>query len=223
MRTAAALRWMSLGLAAVAAACMQIDDIVQGECGNTVIDANEDCDTHDDHGMRCYPAGTEGKGCRYDCSGEKCTGGYACGADGICRAALGTFEPAFAEDEEAELLHVADFDGDGQLDICAVTADRESFVHYLGPDLRSEQTLRLPIGQLTRPATGSLTLADPANSADLALRGGPGGEASASCADVRIGRSHPPSTRRCRSRWRTRWPSPWTRMWIGTATSRCRW
>src|ERR671931_20771 len=106
MRTGPALRSiahftaraaLAAALAMGLAACMDIGEIPAGLCGNAIIDAaaGEDCDSHPNGGMPCGAVGSA-HACRYDCSADPgaCAPGWGCGADGICRAASGTFTQA---------------------------------------------------------------------------------------------------------------------------------
>jgi hypothetical protein len=102
-------------------ACAELPDIEQNTCGNSIVEAGEDCDSFTASGLSCRAAGGAGE-CRWDCTaGEDgarpaCPDGWGCGADGICRAHTGAFAQA-GEPIAALALDGADFDGDGRLDL----------------------------------------------------------------------------------------------------------
>lgn len=154
-RTFAALAAFSIALVA----CATLPDIPAGQCGNGVIEAGEDCDTlGDPGGAACLGPGADGA-CHFDCQSAPCPAGYGCGADGICRAASGTFtSERVTLDEGATTLQVADFDGDGADDL-VTTGTRGISVRYFDGalGLAKSTTLDLP---LVVPGIGQLTDGD---------------------------------------------------------------
>ena len=112
-----------LAAAMAPGACLTLDSIEGGTCGNAIIDQGEDCDSFDLASgaklVRCLPPGGP-RECRFDCTpvggveGD-CPDGWVCSPDDyICHAASGTFEDTQVDiPAGAQLLLTGDFDGDG--------------------------------------------------------------------------------------------------------------
>jgi hypothetical protein len=112
------------GLLALAllAACADLPDVDPDECGNLVIDAEEDCDGFADLGENtvCGEPDSENE-CFFVCddAGAECPDGWGCGGDGRCRRASGGFAEApgspwrFAVTD----FEIGDVDGDGNEDL----------------------------------------------------------------------------------------------------------
>ncbi|MFO0660298.1 MAG: VCBS repeat-containing protein [Polyangiaceae bacterium] len=120
------LGWVLL-LAPSVIGCANLPDVAAGICGNGIVEAGEDCDSHDVGSTRCRGA-SESFPCRLDCSTSAsgvtstCPTGYGCGTDSVCRAPTGSFESTGTTIEGgAEKLLSGDFDGDGRADILAET------------------------------------------------------------------------------------------------------
>lgn len=147
--------------------CRDLQHIELDACGNGIVEADEDCDTHGRDGMACGAPGGE-RPCRFDCSGgdeAPCKAGWICGADAVCRELDGTFDELGVVPATPNLgrLWIEDFDDDGQNDVLGVgPAGIE--VHYLGADL-DQQVVTFPVGD-ARPAIGHLT---PDSLPDIAL------------------------------------------------------
>lgn len=115
--------WLALfPILVVIAACATLPEVRSGTCGNGAVEPGEDCDTFVPSGMRCRPA-SEVAACRYACasgtSAPSCPAGWGCGSDGVCRRPAGTFRVASRVEQSADRIELADFDGDGVLDVLA--------------------------------------------------------------------------------------------------------
>jgi hypothetical protein len=150
--------------------CATIDPIVDGQCGNKVIEpsAGEDCDRYPSLGMACYDPG-EANQCRFACDAVAltgCTSGYSCGIDGVCRAPSGRFNVAFSFDEDAAALVARDFDSDEIPDLLVRTSD-DLVLAFLGAQLGLELSIKLPsfgapaIGRLNEDALLDVAFATP--------------------------------------------------------------
>ncbi|HWA72579.1 MAG TPA: VCBS repeat-containing protein [Polyangiaceae bacterium] len=120
-------RLLALALLPGIEACAVLPDIPEGECGNAVIEAKEDCDTFaPGPNTLCRPPGSIGE-CRIDCSVQsdgarrECPATWGCSADAICRPLTGNFESRsdVALGNGAALM-AADFDGDGRSDVVSM-------------------------------------------------------------------------------------------------------
>lgn len=142
------------GAAVLAASCKDLGDFTLGVCGNSVLEAGEDCEptdkTSNPESAFCAPKGDVDE-CRYVCrpiSGDPtkrgaCPANEACGVDGVCRAAGTTFtlggQPVSAN---AQTLHVADFDGDGRSDVLVSKGDNTVDMYFAtGRDLGAPTAL----------------------------------------------------------------------------------
>jgi hypothetical protein len=140
--------------------CANLDPIALGECGNGVIDPGEDCDSFDRLDMTCRPPGGR-DACRFDCSdSNRCTAGYACGQDALCRAPSGRFEYQATLSDPAKFIVAADFDANGEVDLLAGD-DTGTVVSYQAGNFDELDTIDLSIdaastlisgGQLTEDA-----------------------------------------------------------------------
>lgn len=108
--------------------CADLPPIERGLCGNGVVepDQGEDCDTLAAEGLACGAPEDGSAACRFTCAeaGISCPSGWACGGDGLCRHASGTFESRVYGGRflgEVEHLSSGDFDDDGQTDLFALT------------------------------------------------------------------------------------------------------
>lgn len=165
------LNLQALGLAALLAplsGCANLDPIALGQCGNGVIDPGEDCDSFDRLEMTCRPAGGQ-NACRFDCSDQnRCTAGYACGLDDLCRAPSGRFEYRATLSDPAKFIIAQDFDANGEVDLLAGD-DTGTVVSYQAGDFKELDTIDLSIdsattlingGQLTEDAMADVTYSD---------------------------------------------------------------
>lgn len=154
-------------------ACAELPAIERGECGNALVEkSTEDCDTFAlEPGTYCRPAGVE-NACRYDCLTDKagaahvCPRGWACGDDGLCRVAKGTFallgNPV---EEDAQRFDLGDFDGDGRKDVLALGSSGQR-AHFFDSTGLLARTIEIPGAPFTH-ATGSFTGGD--TRADLVI------------------------------------------------------
>jgi hypothetical protein len=111
------------GVFAVVSACTPPDPIVLGTCGNSIveIEAGEQCDDFPtDGGFLCFGADAGARACHIACGdGGACPSGFGCGVDGVCRNPSSPPKLVFASATQADVreLALADFDGDGRLDV----------------------------------------------------------------------------------------------------------
>lgn len=163
----------ALLLALVGPACAELPAIDRGECGNALVEkSSEDCDTFAaEPGTYCRPAGSE-NACRYDCATDKkgtehaCPSGWACGDDGLCRVAKGSFSALGSPvEEDAQRFDLADFDGDGRQDVLALGGSGQR-VHFFDSAGLLAKTFDIPGAPFTH-ATGSFTGGD--TRADLVI------------------------------------------------------
>lgn len=119
------MRWV--GPALLALACSPLPELPVEQCGNGVIEANESCDLFiprslRDRPLRCGAANEGALACRLVCdptqNGADCPLGWQCGQDQICRHADWSLAARVSETPlRASTIGVADFDGDGWLDV----------------------------------------------------------------------------------------------------------
>jgi hypothetical protein len=163
------VRRTALGLLAVAlAACLDLQPITAGTCGNSIIDPGEDCDgamPDDRHfagagGHAVCGAAGSARACRFDCSrGVACPETYHCGADGICRQPSGQFGRFSVIPASPAYVHTGDFDGDGRDDLLTMDGDTGLIsVHFFERDGVLSRTFTTPsdgalpaIGQISAP------------------------------------------------------------------------
>lgn len=143
--------------------CKDLPTITAGTCGNGFVepDANEDCEPGGAGRPACRAPGQPGE-CHYDCSADptSCPSGFACGTDGICRAPSGTLtvlgSPSeISGDERTFDVSLADFDGDGILDL-RVSNSSDIRILY-GESGRAPSPGTTIPNNGTRSATGKLT------------------------------------------------------------------
>jgi FG-GAP-like repeat len=153
----------SLGVCLLVAACTSLPDIPRNTCGNHVLEAGEDCDTNviGPDKTVCRGPGPVGP-CRFDCTSASdgtrapCPTGWACGNDGICRAAKGEFSPLAAQiPSDAVQVGLADYDGDGLQDVREVS-NSDIRVRYGDPAGNLAETF-LVSAPNSHPAAGVLT------------------------------------------------------------------
>lgn len=152
----------ALLLLALAPACAPLETLVEGDCGNGVIDTfqegaitqGEDCDGLAIDGFECRAPG-EAWECSFSCKADgSCPTGYGCGTDGVCRKATGVFEQTpFANlASQAQELYAGDFDADGISDIVGIEPGRVRI--NFGSNTGSVEQAFLPA--LGRPTIGRL-------------------------------------------------------------------
>ncbi len=148
----------AFALLAGLAGCSTFPVIEDNECGNAVLEANEDCDGFPDPatpGSVCRGRGVIGA-CRFDCTlrsdNERgvCPDNMGCASDGTCRRATGGFErPALISTELSAWVSAADFDGDGRADVISSESEDQLqqarfHIHYFDRDTRLVETRAFP-------------------------------------------------------------------------------
>jgi hypothetical protein len=118
--------WTFFAAGALAlAGCSDLKDIPTGECGNKVLEAEEDCDGFADPALGdntlCGDA-ESANACFYVCddaSDAACPTGWGCGGDGRCRLAAGEVERAPGSPWRFKVREfgIGDVDGDGNADL----------------------------------------------------------------------------------------------------------
>jgi hypothetical protein len=142
--------------------CTSFPSIEADECGNGVLERDEDCDTFVNKlGTMCRGPGVVGA-CHYDCTAGAdetrpiCPDGMGCSSDGICREATGQFDAAkLLSSDLSSWVSAADFDGDGHMDVISSEPEdqlqQSRFrIHYFDADTRLEETRTFPRAT-TRP------------------------------------------------------------------------
>jgi hypothetical protein len=155
------------GAALLASACTDFPSIAAGECGNGVIEAQEDCDSFGlGAGTVCRAPGTVGE-CHLDCSVRdgvqvECPAGWGCGTDAICHKPTGDFDaPSESADVGAWTLVAGDFDGDGRGDVMSlepldsIGATRLRF-YYFDQEAALQETREFP-KLLVSPVVGEVS------------------------------------------------------------------
>jgi FG-GAP-like repeat len=136
-------------------ACDRLPSIPEGDCGNGVIEAREDCDGFDVDGAYCRPKGSVGE-CHLDCtrtsesSANICPPGWGCDTSEICRRPTGQFETVREfEVGSASRLASGDFDGDGRADVASMetpdaVGDTRLAFHYFDERANLTETRVFP-------------------------------------------------------------------------------
>lgn len=145
--------WLCMLSLVALVACSNLRQIQPGVCGNRVVDPGEDCDAP---GAACGQPSSKHP-CRFLCkTTSDCPKDYACGDDGVCREATGTFSRGpLVPAAQALSYSVADVDGDGYDDIVAETKAGWLGVDYLDASglaaTTRSRSVALPfaVGQLT--------------------------------------------------------------------------
>jgi hypothetical protein len=135
------------GVVALAGACKDLSSFTLGVCGNSVLEAGEDCEPGDQSSDPqkvgyCAPKGDPDE-CHFVCrNGLGCPGNEHCGIDGVCRAAGSTFVSAGAPvAAKADAIHLGDFDGDGRADLLVSKSDSFDLYFSAGRELGAPATL----------------------------------------------------------------------------------
>ncbi|MDP2342828.1 MAG: VCBS repeat-containing protein [Deltaproteobacteria bacterium] len=106
-------------------ACHRFKPLGEPGCGNGVLEPalDEDCDFRGEFEAGVCGARESAQACRYLCDDDDdCPAGWACGGDGVCRAASGSFQPASVIALPGSLFAAADVDGDGLQDVVSFDA-----------------------------------------------------------------------------------------------------
>ena len=157
--------------------CDDLPDIEQNVCGNKLVEPSvyEACDgfaTEPSGGTKptaCAPPGDRYQ-CQYiDDADHDCPAGYGAGLDGLCRRGTGEISEAITHTPATgAITSVADFDGDGRVDILAsnaVSPDAKAVFFQNGGVVR--ETMSLSLGSALHPPV--VTRIGAEGGADLAL------------------------------------------------------
>ena len=143
--------------------CSDLPSFDLGACGNGIVEPEhgEDCDTVAASGLTCGRPADGARACRFLCTpggAASCPEAWACGGDGVCRFASGGFEPRAILGRflgDVEHLASGDFDGDGRVDLFALTKGALS-VRFGGADGAIAGEFDLPFPSFGAPAVGDL-------------------------------------------------------------------
>jgi len=125
MRVRSAVWRLALSSTLWFCACAELPEVKPGECGNSIVEQGEECDTFDLEGVaaQCRPPGRSG-GCHLDCSARSdgtrpaCPPGWGCGFDDLCHVPTGLFTAlSRSAVGGVDALTAGDFDGDGRSDL----------------------------------------------------------------------------------------------------------
>jgi len=158
---------MSVPCAALGvASCIDLPAI-EPACGNGFVEEGEDCDEPaGSTGLSCGQPDTE-NACKWscneskDCSNIDSSHGWGCGVDHVCRFPAGEFKfwgEAFAN--EPSKLDLADFDGDGRLDVLAEAADGLN-IFFFDAEGAASEPINFPAKD-ANPGVGTLVSKEPA-------------------------------------------------------------
>jgi hypothetical protein len=120
---------MAAALGACLAGCTKVPDLNPGDCGNRIVESDEDCDGFAGQGLECGAPDTENE-CAFVCNPNAdavaCPPDWQCGQDRRCRQPTGTFdvERTSTLQFSAEDLAVGDIDGNGYIDIVGNQSSR---------------------------------------------------------------------------------------------------
>lgn len=151
--------------------CTDLPELAENDCGNYVIDPEEDCDSIAVEGSHCAGSGEE-NACHYTCGDvkTKCPEGYGCGFDDVCRRHSGVFELQGQPEGYVwpTTLSTGDFDSDGNGDLLLLGAT-DVFGHrsargFYSNDFSLHAGLSLLPVELANPAIGSDTIGGPGTS-----------------------------------------------------------
>jgi FG-GAP-like repeat len=137
--------------------CTNFPSVQDEQCGNVVLDPDEDCDTfvNGHPGAECRGPGMPGA-CRFDCSEQPdgkrhaCPKDMVCSREGICRHATYEFEePEVLSSDYSSWLSTVDFDHDGRSEIVSAEPSNplqqaRFRLHYFDDDSQLEETRVFP-------------------------------------------------------------------------------
>lgn len=139
-----------LALAAVLVHCATLNPVAANDCGNGVVEANEDCDSTDP-AQKCGAPSAGVQACHFVCSTTADCKAGSCSAAGICRRPAGTFASlTTGVSANVSTLLAGDFDGDRHIDLIGSPpygSAGSSRVHFFDDDsaLATTTPLDLPI------------------------------------------------------------------------------
>ncbi|HWN67201.1 MAG TPA: hypothetical protein VNM90_06150, partial [Haliangium sp.] len=124
---------MAAALGAFLGGCTKVPDLDPGNCGNRVVEDDEDCDGFASPGLECGAPSTDNQ-CSFVCNPDDpapaCPTNWHCGRDARCRQPTGIFdvERTTTLQFSTEALAVGDVDGNGYIDIVGNQSSRVSML-----------------------------------------------------------------------------------------------
>ncbi len=105
------------------AACSNLPAIDASQCGNGVLEPGEDCDSSDPRCVQCAWQ-CDAKGLCADTPARRDDSDYSCGADHVCHAPGGAFQPVFSTAVSYPVLGyvLTDIDNDGYTDVAGLSS-----------------------------------------------------------------------------------------------------
>jgi hypothetical protein len=140
-RVTLCLTLLGLGVSGLGlSACSETQHVALGQCGNRIVEGEEDCDGTSNCSATCH----------FTCKDNSdCPSGWGCDiGSNICQTARGSFtETPLATDRRSSLL-AADFDLDGRTDLLSFNPDRGelSTVYFFDRRRALERSVSLPAG-----------------------------------------------------------------------------
>ncbi len=154
-------RLVRLWCVLLAAGCHDLPDISEDECGNLVVEANEDCDGFDAaDGRGVCGAPEDDNACHFTCIPDQpedflqCPPGWGCGDSGRCEQPSGYFYEAEGSpwSMPVDQLAIGDVDGDGNDDLVG-NNQQQIMVRFGNTEGKFAETYSLNIRRPNGPVT----------------------------------------------------------------------
>src|SRR5690349_632964 len=154
-------RLVCLWCVLAAAGCHDLPDVAEDECGNLVVEANEDCDGFDAaDGRGVCGAPDDDNACHFTCIPDQpedflqCPPGWGCGDDGRCEQPSGYFYEAEGSPwtMPVDQLAIGDVDGDGNDDLVG-NNQQQIMVRFGNTEGKFAETYELNIRRPNGPVT----------------------------------------------------------------------